>query len=356
MNPWPLLRAALHRLPAECAHDATLAGLALGFGSLAGPRARAAADPRLAQKVWGLDFPNPVGLAAGFDKDARVITPMLGFGFGFVEIGTVTPRAQPGNPRPRLFRLPEDRAVINRLGFNNRGAEAAAARLARFRATGHLGRVGVNIGKNKDAVDAVADYRAGAARLGPYADYLTVNVSSPNTPGLRDLQGPRELAEILEAVRGALAPLAKPPPVVVKIAPDLADGQLADVCALAARGLMDGIAVSNTTVARPPGLRSRHRDEAGGLSGAPLFDPATRLLAETWCTTGGHVPLVGVGGVSGPDEAYAKLRAGAALVQLYTALVYDGPALVGTILAGLLERLAADGLAGVADAVGADHR
>ncbi len=361
MSLWPLMRAGLHALPAECAHEATLRSLAAGLGRLAGPRARAAADPRLAVTLWPgtaheRRFPNTLGLAAGFDKDARVMAAMLGFGFGFVEVGTVTPRPQPGNPRPRLFRLPEDRAVINRLGFNNGGAGAAVRRLAAFRRRGGRGIVGVNIGKNKDAADAVADYRTGAGTLGEFADYLVVNVSSPNTPGLRDLQGASELADILAAVRAALAKLPAPPPVLVKIAPDLSDAQLADICVLARDGAMDGLTVSNTTTARPATLVSANRGEAGGLSGKPLFEPATRLLAAAWRETGGRVPLVGVGGVDGPEAAYAKIRAGASLVQLYSALIYDGPGLVARILDGLLVRIKADGFATVSDAVGADHR
>jgi dihydroorotate dehydrogenase len=345
--PWPILRQVLFCLPAERAHDLTIAGLRAGLG----PRARAQADPLLALQVWGKLFANPLGLAAGFDKDARVMTAMGRLGFGFVEVGTLTPQPQPGNPRPRLFRLREDRAVINRLGFNNGGAAAAAERLAAFRAR-HAGAiVGVNIGRNRDSADAVADYAEAARVLGPFADYLVVNVSSPNTPGLRDLQGTKELAELVGAVRAARGATA--PPVVVKIAPDLADGQLADICALARSGGMDGLVVSNTTLARPETLRSALRNEVGGLSGAPLMAPSTRLLAEAYAELRGRVPLVGVGGVASAADAYAKIRAGASLVQLYSSLIYEGPGLPGRILAGLTERLRADGFAAVTDAVGA---
>jgi dihydroorotate dehydrogenase len=347
MIPWSVARPILHRLPAECAHRLTVAGLRAGLG----PRVSVTADPVLAVSVWGRQFPNPLGLAAGFDKNAQVIGPMLGLGFGFVEVGTVTPRPQPGNPRPRMFRLSEDRAVINRLGFNNGGMERAAARLASFRAVHRSAIVGVNVGRNKSSTDAVADYRAAAQRLAPFADYLVVNVSSPNTPGLRDLQGAGQLAELVSEVRAVRGPAA--PPVLAKIAPDLADGQLADICALARAGGMDGLIVCNTTTARPETLRSRYRAETGGLSGAPLMEPATKLLAEAYLEIKGRVPLVGVGGVASAADAYAKIRAGASLVQLYSALVYEGPELVAGILGGLAERLRADGFARLQDAIGA---
>ncbi|MFM2128983.1 MAG: hypothetical protein RL477_529 [Pseudomonadota bacterium] len=357
MSLWSIARGALFALPAETAHGLTIRALRAGLG----PRAAQRADDRLAIEVFGRRFANPLGLAAGFDKDARVIAPMLAMGFGFVEVGTLTPRPQPGNPRPRLFRLKEDRAVINRLGFNNGGAEAAAGRLAAFRSRNAAnarvhprdtgGIVGVNIGRNKTSTDAVADYAEAARVLGPLADYLVINVSSPNTPGLRDLQGAGVMAELVAAVRAARGPTA--PPVLVKIAPDLTDAQLADICALARAGGMDGLTVSNTTVERPAGLRSAEKGETGGLSGAPLFAPSTRLLADAYAEVRGRVPLIGVGGVASADDAYAKIRAGASLVQLYTALVYEGPGLPGRILAGLGERLAADGFASIRDAVGA---
>ncbi|MGE0651654.1 MAG: quinone-dependent dihydroorotate dehydrogenase [Alphaproteobacteria bacterium] len=347
MIPWPILRRLLFCLPAERAHDLTIAGLRAGLG----PRVRVAADPLLAMQVWGKPFANPLGLAAGFDKDARVVAAMAAFGFGFVEVGTLTPRPQPGNPRPRLFRLSEDRAVINRLGFNNGGAAVAAERLALFRARHGHAIVGINIGRNKDSADAVADYAEAARVLGPYADYLVVNVSSPNTPGLRDLQGAKALAELVGAVRAARGPTE--PPVLVKIAPDLADGQLSDICALARSGGMDGLVVSNTTLGRPATLRSALRNEAGGLSGAPLMAPSTRLLAEAFAELRGQVPLVGVGGIASAADAYAKIRAGASLVQLYSALIYEGPGLPRRILVGLAERLRADGFTAVMDAIGA---
>lgn len=347
MTAWSVLRPLLFTLPAETAHGLTIAALRAGLG----PRARAVDDARLAIDLWGKHFANPLGLAAGFDKDARVMGPMLRLGFGFVEVGTLTPRPQPGNPRPRMFRLADDRAVINRLGFNNGGAAAAASRLAVFRRHAPDAIVGVNIGRNKTSANAVADYAEAARRLGPFADYLVINVSSPNTPSLRDLQGAGAMAELVAAVRAARG--ASAPPVLVKIAPDLGDGQLADICALARAGGMDGLIISNTTVARPDTLKSAHRTETGGLSGAPLMAPATRLLADAFVELRGCVPLIGVGGVASAADAYAKIRAGASLVQLYSALVYAGPGLPGAILRGLVERLDADGFASVSEAVGA---
>jgi dihydroorotate dehydrogenase len=350
MSLWRLARGALFCLPAECAHQLTVRALASGLV----PHRRRMTDPLLAQTLWGKNFTNPLGLAAGFDKDAQVMAAMLGFGFGFVEVGTLTPRPQPGNPRPRLFRLHEDSAVINRLGFNNQGAPAAARRLKRFGARSHSGVVGVNIGRNKTSTDAVADYADAARVLGPFADYLVLNVSSPNTPGLRDLQGAGALAELVVAVRAVRGPTA--PPVLVKIAPDLNDAQVADICALARAGCMDGLIISNTTVERPATLISAHKDEDGGLSGVPLMAPSTKLLAEVYRAVRGAVPLIGVGGVATADDAYAKIRAGASLVQLYTALVYEGPALLGHVLTGLGDRLKGDGFARLTDAIGADHR
>jgi dihydroorotate dehydrogenase len=344
----PLLR----RLDPEVAHGLTLRALERGLG----PRSRAPDDPILATRVWGRDFANPIGLAAGFDKDAAVIGPLFDLGFGFVEVGTITPRPQRGNPRPRVFRLPEDRAVINRLGFSGAGAEAAARRLARWRAGGGIpgGILGVNLGKNRDSKDAAADYAAGARALGRYADYLVINVSSPNTPGLRALQGRAELERLIDRVRQALAeaPPERAPPLLIKIAPDLESADLDDIAAVALERGVDGLIATNTTIARPAGLRGRHRAEAGGLSGRPLFAPATRVLAEMYRLTGGRVPLVGVGGVAGGAEAYAKIRAGAALVQLYTGLIYEGPALVPRIKAELAELLRRDGFGSVGEAVG----
>jgi dihydroorotate dehydrogenase len=298
-------------------------------------------------EVLGLDLPNPVGLAAGFDKNGVAIDGLLRLGFGFVEIGSVTPRPQPGNPKPRIFRIAEAGAVINRLGFNNEGLDAAAKHLAARRARGV---VGANLGKNKDSTDAVEDYVLGASRLSELADYLVVNVSSPNTPGLRDLQH-APLKELLDAVRAARR---RPVPVLVKIAPDLDPASLERVVEAALAAAVDGITVSNTTLARPAGLPAALAAETGGLSGRPLFQPSTEILRQTWRLTKGALPLVGVGGIASGADAYAKIRAGASLVQLYTALIYQGPALVVQIRRDLAALLARDGIARVADAVGLD--
>jgi dihydroorotate dehydrogenase len=347
----PLLRA----LDPETAHGLTIRAL-----RLVPPGAAPADDPVLATTVWGRRFPNPVGLAAGFDKQAEALPALTRLGFGFVEAGGVTPRPQPGNPRPRVFRLAEDGAVINRYGFNSVGLDTFARRFAAFRAKGPVAApVGVNLGKNKDSADAAADFAAGARRLAPLADFLVVNVSSPNTPGLRALQGRAELAAIAEAVRGAMRGAmreagAAVPPLLVKIAPDLAEADLADVAALALAGAFDGVVVSNTTIARPEKLASRHRGEAGGLSGRPLKPLALAALRAMRRLTGGRVPLVGCGGIASGADAYERIRAGAALVQLYTALVYAGPGLVARIKRDLAALLRRDGFASVADAAAPD--
>jgi dihydroorotate dehydrogenase len=344
----PLLRA----LPPEAAHDLTVRVLELGLVP-----GRAAPDqPRLGVRLWGHVFPNPLGLAAGFDKDARAFPTMLRLGFGFVEVGSVTPRPQVGNPKPRLFRLTEDRAVINRLGFNNQGLEAVGARLRRWRQSGAAGIVGANIGINRDSADPAADYARGVAGLAGLADYLVINVSSPNTPGLRALQDRGPLLEIIARAQEArLEATGGPqPPLLLKIAPDLTEEDKRDIAAVALETAIDGLIVGNTTVARPPGLRGRHAGEAGGLSGKPLFAPSTAVLREMYRLTGGRLPLIGVGGVSDGREAYAKIRAGASLVQLYTALAYEGPGLVRRLKRDLAACLRADGFAAVAEAVGVD--
>jgi dihydroorotate dehydrogenase len=340
------LRPLLFRLPPECAHALSLFALKAGLlGSQTG-----ADDPVLATEVWGKTFANPLGVAAGFDKNAAVMAPLLRLGCGFAEAGSITPRAQPGNPRPRVFRLPADRAVINRLGFNNEGIAGAGPRLAAFRAAPAPGVVGVNLGKNKDG-EAAADYASGARALAHYADYLVINVSSPNTPGLRALQGRAELERLIAAVRAELPDPA--PPLVLKIAPDLTEADRRDIAAVALERL-DGLIVSNTTIARPDGLRDPAKSETGGLSGRPLFRPSTELLAEMYRLTAGRLPLVGVGGVEDGATAYAKIRAGASLVQLYSALVYEGPGLIVRIKRELAELLRRDGFDHVAQAVGAD--
>jgi dihydroorotate dehydrogenase len=343
----------LRQLPAETAHRATISLVRLAGPFLPKP---APDDPRLAVKAFGLDFPNPIGLAAGFDKNAQVPDAMARFGFGFVECGTVTPKPQAGNPRPRLFRLAKDGAVINRMGFNNDGSPAAANNLKSRRGTGI---VGINIGANKDSSDRVGDYAWCFSELAPLADYVTVNVSSPNTPGLRGLQNRDELAKLLGIMTNARARLfdATPQthgmrkPILLKIAPDLDLQALDDIADVVRGSGIEGLIVSNTTIARPP-LKSRHAEEAGGLSGKPLLEPSTQVLKEMHQRLNGAITLIGVGGISSGADAYAKIRAGASLVQLYTALAFHGPGLVGRIKRELLACLARDGFAHVGDAVG----
>ncbi|HEY1925895.1 MAG TPA: quinone-dependent dihydroorotate dehydrogenase [Caulobacteraceae bacterium] len=339
----------LRTMDPERAHELSLAALAAGLGP------RAPADPPiLATRLAGLSLANPIGLAAGFDKDARAPAALLAAGFGFVECGTVTPRPQTGNPRPRLFRLVEDEAVINRMGFNNGGLEAFAARLPRGRPSGP---VGANVGANKDTVDRAADYVAGLRRLWSLADYFTLNVSSPNTPGLRDLQQGGALTDLLGAVAEARMDLARgapgQKPVFLKIAPDLTDAQAGAIVESAVAFGLTGLIVSNTTISRPEGLRAAARGETGGLSGRPLLEASTRLLATVRTASAGRLVLIGVGGIASGADAYAKIRAGASAVQLYTALALQGPGLIAKIKTDLAERLRADGFAGVEDAVGA---
>lgn len=336
---------ALHLLDAETAHGVSLRALELGLGARA-----PASEPILATTVAELDLPNCVGLAPGYDKNAQVFGPMLAAGFGFVECGTVTPLPQAGNPKPRLFRLSEDQAVINRMGFNNEGLEAFAARLSRRGA----GVVGANIGANKDAADRIGDYVTGLTRLWGLASYFTLNISSPNTPGLRALQTKAALDELLgratEAARG-LPPEGRVP-LFLKVAPDLEDGEVeAIVESVVAHGL-SGIIVSNTTINRPP-LRSPHAGETGGLSGAPLRELAQAMMRAFHQAAAGRVALIGAGGIASGADAYARIRAGASAVQLYSALVYGGPGLVVRIRRDLAARLRADGFSAVADAVGA---
>jgi dihydroorotate dehydrogenase len=345
---FPLVRPLLRALAPEAAHRLTLTALAAG---LAGAR-RASDPPELRQRLWGLDVPNPIGIAAGFDKDARAPDALLRLGFGLVEIGTVTPRPQAGNPKPRVFRLEADGALINRMGFNSGGLDRVVERLAMRRNAG--GIVGVNIGKNRDSADAAPDYTEGVRRAAPLADYLVVNVSSPNTPGLRDLQARAVLEALLRRVLAARDETGVRPPLLVKIAPDLTPEERADIAAVALATGIDGMIIANTTIARPSELRSPQAKEVGGLSGRPLFAPSTALLAEMYRLTEGRLPLIGVGGVASGEDAYAKIRAGASLVQLYTALVFAGPALIERIKTGLTALLRRDGFASVAGAVGAD--
>jgi dihydroorotate dehydrogenase len=334
----------LKRLPAETAHRAAINGL-----KIAPPANAPACDPRLSVEVLGLKFPNPLGLAAGFDKNAEVPGAMLSLGFGFVEVGTLTPRPQGGNARPRLFRLREDAAVINRYGFNNEGFQRARARLERRPA----GLVGVNLGANKDAADRVEDYALGVRTFAALADYLTIHVSSPNTPGLRDLQRREALDDLIARVVDARDATEPRRPLMLKIAPDLDARGLEDIVATALTRRIDGLIVSNTTIARPTTLTSRNRGESGGLSGRPLFEPSTRLLARAYLLTGGAMPLIGCGGVEDAETAIAKIEAGANLVQLYTGLALKGHGVVEDILEGLSRAVEARGLNRIGELVGA---
>ena len=341
MRLYPLIRPLAFALDAETAHRMTIGALKLL------PSRRSPDFPKsLETKVAGLIFPSPVGLAAGFDKDAEVPGQMLALGFGFVEVGTLTPRPQEGNPRPRLFRLAEDRAVINRLGFNNRSQLAALERLRTARVRG---MVGVNIGANKASADRIADYAAGVRAMASVADYLTINISSPNTPGLRQLQDEGALNALLEAVNEARP--KNGPPIFLKVAPDLGEGEPDQIVRVAIQQRVDALIVSNTTVSRPP-LNSRFAGEQGGLSGAPLKPLALKALRDFRSASGGEIPLIGVGGIASADDAWERIRAGASLVQLYSAMVYEGPGIACRIARGLAERLSQAGFANIAEAVG----
>jgi dihydroorotate dehydrogenase len=322
-----LIRPLLFGLDPETAHRAAIGALAIGAYVRA-----PAPDPKLRRRLLGLDFPNPIGLAAGFDKNAEVVDAALGLGFGFVEVGGVTPRPQIGNPRPRIFRVPGDKAIINRLGLNNDGYDAVHARLARRE---RRGIVGVNIGPNKDSPDRVADYVLGVKRFADVASYLAINVSSPNTPGLRDLQEKQALTRVLGAVAEARAGLPKPLPILVKIAPDLDDDALAAIAETAIDSGIDGMIVSNTTLSRAGIGDAKMAAEAGGLSGRPLFAPSNKLLTRARALVGDKLVLIGVGGIDSGTAARQKLAAGADLVQLYTGMVYEGPGLPGRIVAEL---------------------
>lgn len=348
---WPYLRGVLHSVDPEKAHEMTLMGLE--YAPVPACRLK---DKRLHTSAFGLTFPNPVGVAAGFDKDARVPNAMHRLGFGFAEVGTVTPRPQSGNPLPRVFRLAEDEAVINRLGFNNGGFDAAYRRLEkRDRSSGI---VGVNVGANKDSEDKIADYVAGVSRFAPLADYLTINISSPNTPNLRDLQTRENLdellARVLEAREQALATGGVRTPVLVKIAPDLSLEELDAITEVVRQRAADGLIVSNTTVSRPPQLVNPKAQTIGGLSGAPVFQLSTFMLAQAAQRLEGAMPLIGVGGVNSGEAALAKIRAGATLVQLYTGMIYHGPMLASHINAFLLEHLESHNLDSLASEIGKD--
>lgn len=335
---------ALHRLDPETAHGLSIRALSSGLAPLPGPVSSARLHTRLA----GMDLPNPIGLAAGYDKNAEAVATLTRTGFGFVEVGAATPRPQPGNPRPRLFRLSEDRAVINRFGFNNQGMEAIAARLAQAQRSVP---VGLNLGANKDSADRAQDFARVLACCGPHVDFVTVNVSSPNTEKLRDLQGKAALSGLLAGVIETRAGLQRKIPVFLKIAPDLNADELADVAEVALTSGIDGVIATNTTLSRE-GLTSPHKGEAGGLSGQPLFERSTRVLARLSALTEGRLPLIGVGGVGSAEQAYQKIRAGASAVQLYSAMVYQGLSLAADIARGLDALLARDGFSNVSDAVG----
>ncbi len=339
--------AALRCLDPETAHGLSLLALRTGLA----PIPELFMGQRLATKLAGMQLLNPIGLAAGYDKNATVTEPLSRAGFGFIEVGAATPLPQPGNPKPRLFRLAEDRAAINRFGFNNDGMEVIATRLA-ARKPGILPvPVGLNLGANKTSDNRAADFARVLARCGPHVDFATVNVSSPNTEKLRDLQGPAALTALLAGVMETRAALATPIPIFLKIAPDLTDDDLAQIAEVALASGLHGIIATNTTLNRD-GLKSRHKGEQGGLSGAPLFERSTRVLARLSQLTGGTLPLIGVGGISTPEQAYAKIRAGASAVQLYTAMVYEGLSVAARIAQGLDDLLVRDGFASVTAATG----
>lgn len=347
-----IARPALFALEAETAHDASLRALEMGVY----PRQSRANEPGLTQEFWGMTFPNPIGIAAGFDKDARVPDALLAMGMGFAEIGTVTPQPQSGNPKPRVFRLPEAKAVINRLGFNNAGHAAALERLRARKNSPDNGIVGVNIGANKDSTDRAADYVAGIQTFADVASYFTVNVSSPNTPGLRDLQAPEQLRDLLSRVMDARDATAQASgrsvPVIVKLAPDVSLEDLPAIVATIQDCHADGICVSNTTLTRPTVAHLPIGQESGGLSGAPLFDLSTMMLARVFKLTEGTLPLIGVGGIHSGKTAVAKIEAGASLIQLYTGMIYGGPGLIQEMKSALTEAVRKNGAANISELIG----
>ncbi|NOE33416.1 MULTISPECIES: quinone-dependent dihydroorotate dehydrogenase [unclassified Ruegeria] len=335
---------ALHRMDPEAAHGMSIKALKSGLTPAPGP----VTTPRLKTNLAGVDLPNPVGLAAGFDKNGEVLAPLSRAGFGFIEVGAVTPRPQLGNPKPRLFRLTEDKAAINRFGFNNEGMEVMAKRLAERPKDAVIG---LNLGANKDSEDRAGDFAKVLAHCAAHLDFATVNVSSPNTEKLRDLQGKAALTALLNGVIEIRDALPRPLPIFLKIAPDLTEPELQDIAEVARETRVDAVIATNTTLSRD-GLRSAHKGEAGGLSGAPLFEKSTRVLAKLSQLTGGEIPLIGVGGISNAEQAYAKICAGASAVQFYTAMVYGGISLAADIAHGLDQLLARDGYDSVAQAVG----
>jgi dihydroorotate dehydrogenase len=352
---YPLLRPFLFKIDPEKAHAFAIACMKKGLV----PPVKVAVDPVLNANLGTFQLPHPIGLAAGFDKQAEVIGETFELGFSFTEIGGVTPLPQPGNPKPRMFRLPDSLALINRFGFNNVGATVVSRRLAAYRDTQTRSKahcIGVNLGKNKDTVDAADDYVKGVATFANDADFLTINVSSPNTPGLRNMQSRENLTDLLKRVTQARADSGKNPLLFVKIAPDISEDEAKDIAEVVLEADIDGMIVGNTTTSRPAGIRSHHVNEQGGLSGKPLFDLSTRVLSDIYQLTEGRIPLIGCGGVFTGSDAYTKIRAGASLIQIYTAMIYDGPTIVARIAAELAELLRRDGFSSVSEAVGIDSR
>jgi dihydroorotate dehydrogenase len=349
MNYYNLLKPFIYKFSPEAAHN--MAVTALKTGVL--PSSKSPSDYLLKVKLFDLEFPNPVGMAAGFDKNADAIRGLLSQGFGFVEVGTVTPRPQAGNPKPRLFRLEEDEAVINRMGFNNKGANYFVKNL---KSRPKNGIVGANIGKNKDSESAAADYLFLLEKVYPYCDYVTINISSPNTPGLRDLQEKNELDDFLGKILKTKEALVKQHkknlPLLIKLAPDTSVQQREDIAQVLLKHKIDGMIISNTTIGQRDLLQNHHLNEAGGLSGKPLFDASTKMVAQMYKLTYGKIPIIGVGGISSAEDAYAKIKAGASLVQVYSALVFQGFDLVSQINEGLLRLLKADGFKNISEAVG----
>src|SRR3954447_2224568 len=351
---YPLARRLLWRLEPETAHKVALTALRWHLGFFATDhRSRRPAPSILAQSLWGLKFDNPVGVAAGFDKDAYAPDQILKCGFGAVEVGTVTPKPQKGNDGERVFRLDGDASIINRMGFPSDGLAVVEKRINRR--LKRRGVLGINLGKNRDTPDAAADYVEGVCRMAPFADYLVINISSPNTPGLRDLQRREPMEALVAKVMRARDAGTVRPPLLVKIAPDLSSDECADIAAVSLATGIDGIIIANTTTSRPAGSGERFKKQ-GGLSGPPLLHLSTELLSEIYKLTSGRIPLIGVGGISSAEDAYAKIRAGASLVQIHTALIFGGMSLVGQIKDGLVRLLSADGFANIADAVGANHK
>ncbi len=350
---FPVLRRALFKLDAECAHTLTIRALRTKIFPRCTPEID---DPILKSNLWGQDFQNPIGLAAGFDKNAEIISPMLGFGFGFVEVGTITPKPQAGNPRPRVFRDPQSRSIINRMGFPGAGLSIAKRNLEDFLAQRPrpMGIIGINIGMNKDQSDPLRDYALLLRQLGGLADYVTVNISSPNTPGLRDLQHEDHLKNLLSGLMEERTKFfgENPPPILVKLSPDLDDAQISPIAKILLDQKIDGIILANTTLARPTSLPDLFAVEKGGLSGPHLQNKSTAIISRFFTETNGRIPIIGVGGIASAHDAFEKICAGASLIQLYTALVYEGPGLIGRIKAGLAALLRENNFTSITQAVG----